>query len=1760
MPHGHGPDYRQGRASEGNQSSGRPGPMRYNPIRASPQKPKPIYMLGIEHGKKSSSKDDDDEDFKSLLDDYKSIQEKLAALDNDKESATDNVKTEHGDTQSDGIVEQKDTSEVLKKKEEDNVIKAGSEGNDEDDDMDLLELRRLALESTLKKERQAESAEASTSKESNEIRGSDRQRKKSSPGKRASQSSSRERLPDRRASSNDRHSDSHSNRRQRSPPSGTWSRVSPTKLRNRQIERERRRRESERQKESAERRRRQSDDDRKKRQAEEEKRREINRILTINDPKEQVERFLRMLESSSPAKPNSSTKSSKSPSNTQKSSQSVRKQSVPLKDNYEEVEMDLDSENDSPALPLESTSGYSNMELDREVYPGYDPYTVNAMPQLSLWDMSVMDLGPSWLDTGIDPPLLQDPPVPPPPPPLPPESPLPPPPPESPPPLPKEPHPLDSVSDGTSLITHVKEEQVKEETSNKYQGMDILSEKIKTEEDGALNGSGNVSISSSVEDIKRQSSSTTSIFEDIEADEAEEARMRANLLRSIAAKRKQAELKQNIKKETSSGGNSPLSSRSISPMPSSVVPAQTVRGRQLVTNLSALPVHKPVVINLGDDSSDEDEESANQESAFNLLAGLDSFLKEARKSSEVRKSTEKREETVAKSESDTIAKQQQKQNRDMQIVQRKLEIKQVEDQLVKQRASIIKDEGAYKQLLMKAHKSKKMMEEAKENEEKLREQLSAAEKITAATKKQFDVVRKQARKLRDQLGTKKDIFEKMKEKTLTAGKEVFGERYNIAPLSREVSTIGKKKVQNLSVTVVNERAIDNQSSKKLLDSPRKSASDIAQEKIKLQKQAEEVARKLKQLKNSQLKRKIGKENKTPATAAVQPIPRLEKIEIDTNDAEDETVKEKNEEKPSKRRRSLLDINPSTKPDLGENVAESQNQNNSSTNLNSAAKPDKPVKLSFPSKVQVKKLKVLMDDSVNSFLTSSDSVILPLRQCPESPKSAFIPKLKTVSSISDLTQSRSSSPAPYHSNSKDNPSFVYRSPLLHFKSYRFSPYYRTKAKLTLSSKTYANKLNPRKVLCRFDLQGTCHDEKCTGQHQSHYEMSDNEILQDIISYHPALCGIAKETQKQYYPRIIGTYINNLTKQHQGRLSGDQLKLFLVHQVLEKSEHKSPFYLFQHKRKWRPTYEEKTMKEDLKIKGEKSDYAKIEWEKPVSVVQQDSIIEGQDTRYFLSDSTSIEDMESAVMDTPNDVGLWIKLAHRKLHDNQSNSSNTCLDHALNALARGLEQNKDSSELWQTFLHYYAKHPESTDLLEMCQKALDNTQSYQIWWQYLDACKSCKKKLAICDSIVQYLLHDHEMDFAHRSHCLLEMILYKVHLYCWTGRHNSTVKYLQGYELGTDHWPAICDAMDMESKSILWICYINVLKFKWLPQQLYDPASHNGRIVTKCKLLISWDVKTDQQPESVKTYIDLFWKAIDKYEEAADVCRKLLLADPTMTDIWLCVADLYSVCGDATACRQVFEDSLQANQYSAQLYHYAAVFELKEGESDKALELLENSIITYFDVEKTNSKQSDPNMLFCTLLEEDVPLSFTAPEFKPDVTAEVIQADCQYLWMNYCFLLELQGDTTQAVEAYETALSTLDTVDNLTKLWISYIQFVNRQLNDTTNPKLKILKTRKFVSLVNRCVSSIPTKFEVLYTPGSTWFNYNYVNTIIEHYMNCVPEDNRTTEYRRFSEMMPTNVNLLTKACQTYVIEEDYIQARSLCTAATMEQICNMAFWKM
>ena len=48
-----------------------------------------------------------------------------------------------------------------------------------------------------------------------------------------------------------------------------------------------------------------------------------------------------------------------------------------------------------------------------------------------------------------------------------------------------------------------------------------------------------------------------------------------------------------------------------------------------------------------------------------------------------------------------------------------------------------------------------------------------------------------------------------------------------------------------------------------------------------------------------------------------------------------------------------------------------------------------------------------------------------------------------------------------------------------------------------------------------------------------------------------------------------------------------------------------------------------------------------------IEYDDIVGEGDVRYFMLDTTEVHDLETAVLDHPNDVPQWIRLAYRKLH---------------------------------------------------------------------------------------------------------------------------------------------------------------------------------------------------------------------------------------------------------------------------------------------------------------------------------------------------------------------------------------------------------------------------------------------------------------------------------------------------------------------------------
>ena len=136
---------------------------------------------------------------------------------------------------------------------------------------------------------------------------------------------------------------------------------------------------------------------------------------------------------------------------------------------------------------------------------------------------------------------------------------------------------------------------------------------------------------------------------------------------------------------------------------------------------------------------------------------------------------------------------------------------------------------------------------------------------------------------------------------------------------------------------------------------------------------------------------------------------------------------------------------------------------------------------------------------------------------------------------------------------------YSSPLLFFRSYRLSPHYRTNEKLSLSSLSHSNKIDPMKIMCKFDVFGKCADPLCTGQHLRDIKLSKAELVDDIIAYSPSLSTVTVNTTSTQKKTTQTTptkpsskklsYAETLLSSFSGKMSDEQLLLLAAHRVSE-----------------------------------------------------------------------------------------------------------------------------------------------------------------------------------------------------------------------------------------------------------------------------------------------------------------------------------------------------------------------------------------------------------------------------------------------------------------------------------------------------------------------------------------------------------------------------------------------------------------------------------
>uniref|UniRef100_A0A8C3KXX0 Zinc finger C3H1-type containing n=1 Tax=Chrysolophus pictus TaxID=9089 RepID=A0A8C3KXX0_CHRPC len=1135
------------------------------------------------------------------------------------------------------------------------------------------------------------------------------------------------------------------------------------------------------------------------------------------------------------------------------------------------------------------------------------------------------------------------------------------------------------------------------------------------------------------------------------ADEEEEEEMllREELLKSLANKR----AFRSEETSSNSGPPSPPVPDNLQSVPRSNLSAVSINtvSQPRVQNTKfvrvprppraviTLPKHKSVVVTLNDsDDSESDGEPSN--STNSVFGGLESMIKEARRNVEA-----SRIKAPPKSE---------KENDPMRTPEALPEDKKIEYRLLKEEIA-----SREKQRLIKSDPLKNSSSPANSDGE-----VDGIGRIAVATKQ---VTEAEAKLKRNKLLLMKD-------------ESVLKHLLQQEAKKRENVRIAENKINKLAEQLQATEKILNANKmflKKLQEQIHKVQQRVTVKKALALKYGEELAR-AKAVASKEIgKRKLEQEHlgvslllnsALKLSEFALPQPSLhdltqDKLSLDSeeNYFDDEVLSNSNRE----RRRSFRESSSYTKPNLKHMDTPKQEPINK-LSKKAAEEPELFLGLNVD---ELKKL-YAKADSLKELLVKSTAFVAPKEDllCGQE-----------ISVDMDFVTSQNK-----QTEAKPFPFGPYRSPLLVFKSYRFSPYFRTKEKLYLSSVTHSNMIEPKQCFCRFDLTGTCNDDDCQWQHMKDCTLSRKQLFQDILSYNLELIGCSEKSTDEEISTATDLFLKIVASM---RSSGS--KYFLCNVMFTFVLKRFFFSFAAH-----PTEHKKR------------------------IPALDTVVTPDDIRYFTSETDDISNLEASVQENPCNVQLWIKLAYKYLNQNEGSSSE-CLDSTLNVLARALENNKENPEIWCHYLRLFSKRGTKEEIQEMCETAVEYAPSYQIWWTFLNLESSFDGKDYVCGRMLQFLMEvtEGEENPNLLSFQLLETLLYRVHLSLFTGRYQNALLLLQN-ALKSANEKIISERLTLSDRCLAWLSYIHLIEFNILPVKFYDPANVGpSRIMNKEPFLIPWqtvqDVKTDPDTllamfeDAVKTCTDesleadkriavcfplyrnmiALLKLLERWESAAELCRSLLELCPNNCLLLESLATLYLQMEQSESAYGVWIGAFEKSPQNAEIFYQLCKFLISQERSGSVLPLLQDFVAAFFE---NTYQQHDSMDLLRYLLNFPMPIEFTAPLYKEHLTDDIVNQQIPYLWQIYCLCQSLHASVSEALDAYEAALGAVMQQEIVQNIWLDYLVFMNNKVVGSSN---KVQEFKVFTDLVNRCLVTVPTRYPIPFSAADYWTNYEFHNKV-------------------------------------------------------------------
>ncbi|XP_026095225.1 zinc finger C3H1 domain-containing protein [Carassius auratus] len=1269
------------------------------------------------------------------------------------------------------------------------------------------------------------------------------------------------------------------------------------------------------------------------------------------------------------------------------------------------------------------------------------------------------------------------------------------------------------------------------------------------------------------------------------ADEEEEEEMllREELLKSLASKRA-------VRAEDASSSSGPpspalrpvpppntrsnLTAVSLNTVISHARALKFIRGQPAPKAPFVLPRHKTVVVRLNaSDDSDSDAESCSP--APSVFGGLESMIKEARRTVEAAKPkhsvSEKENNPVKSAEAlpdsrkmeyrllrdDMASLEKQRSGRlevvgvpspagsdsDLDVLGRAADL---QEKLNQHKTQLCKDEALLKQLLQQEMKKKESLKAAEGKVSRLKEQLLASEKIVSANRVLLKKLQEQVQRVQHRVSVKKQQSLKL-------------ERDLVQAQAAAAPAVLKRNTSASIYSPVKVRRVDR--------SDVHYAELIAQKK-RLQQLETEYALKIQKLKEAQALRQAEPRPAAPQMpSALYPLPQpslhdltQDKLTLSSEDAEGEED-EQQQQTPTTRRRSFRESGSFTKPKL--------------CHLETAAASPLPLKQAKASPELLLGLNVedlrqryqlcaglpeLLQEETRSLSTTPGKVV----QVDFDPMAAHQSRAETTPEVF----------GPYHS------------PLLVFKSYRFSPYYRTKERLSLRSVTYSNLIEPKKCFCRFDLTGTCNDDDCSWQHMRDCTLTESQLFQDVLSYSLPLIGCSDSSSSADISSATEKYMKKLFGPNKDRMGTDQKAVLLVSKVNERLKHIPPFTTCKPQRKWRPgaqkvktpvQEDEELNPVDVTVPICHNGRVQERWSSADVCVTQD------DKRYFDSETDDISNLETSVLESPHDVQLWIKLAFKYLHQRDTSVAE-CLDAALNTLSRALEDNREDAEVWGHYLTLFSRRGSREEVQEMCEMAVEHAPLYDVWWTYMSVESGFEGKDYVCARLISHLLEEsHDVRPDVQSFQLLESVLFRVQLSVFSGRQHNALSVLQTALLSGSE-SSVADHLTVADRCLLWLSYIHLTEFRRLPASLYDPANSNpSRITCTDPFLIPWRTAqhlrtpaddiiglfrdavcgcTDERLSSSEQIQACFplhsnlihlYRTLDRCPEALALCERLLAVCPLYCPLLEVTGELHMSSGHTEKAEELWRRAHSDSPSCARVFLQLCKCLLAQGNVSVMEELFDRFMHSFCESVQDQLKSLDVLRHILGVPTQDL---LRVPALRDDVQDE-IRAQRPYLHLLHCFWQSTYGVVREAIDAFEKALGTITKLDLIHTLWLDYLSFASSKM---LAPQPSVRELKMFTGLVHRCLETVPSRLTLPFSSSQYWSCFSFHNKVISFYLGCFPQSQHSLILERLQHIMPTNteldIRLLQQEWQDGNVEHFKLQSRMLCCSVPT---C-LAIWKI